>query len=170
MHRTRSAARVLRIALTICVAVLALRPAAAFAQYSRPGVASVPYVYGGTTFTIVSIRGQAVQVKTGTQIVLMISNGNVIAYPGIDAHLVAQAEDALKAFQAGTPSGTSAAPAAGNGGTGSGLTVDGVIAMLNAGISDDLIIEKIHKSGQSFDLSADQMVALKNAKASDSLM
>jgi len=170
MHRTRSAARVLRIALTICVAVLALRPAAAFAQYSRPGVASVPYVYGGTTFTIVSIRGQAVQVKTGTQIVLMISNGNVIAYPGIDAHLVAQAEDALKAFQAGTPSGSSAAPAAGNGGTGSGLTVDGVIAMLNAGISDDLIIEKIHKSGQSFDLSADQMVALKNAKASDSLM
>ena len=50
------------------------------------------------------------------------------------------------------------------------LTVDGVISMLQAGISDDIIIEKVHKSGQTFDLSSDDMVRLKNAKASDGLM
>ena len=50
------------------------------------------------------------------------------------------------------------------------LTVDGVVSMLQAGISDDVIIDKIHKSGQTFDLSADDMVRLKNAKASDALM
>ena len=38
---------------------------------------------------------------------------------------------------------------------------------VKAGISDDVIIEKVHKSGQTFDLSADDMVRLKNAKASD---
>ena len=42
--------------------------------------------------------------------------------------------------------------------------------MLNAGISEDIILAKIHKSGSTFDLSADDMVALKRAKASDNLI
>jgi hypothetical protein len=94
----------------------------------------------------------------------------------------ADAEKLAKSFQAWKDSGGEAAlgykvakppadsaPAAASSSK-SGLTVDGVISMLQAGISDDLIIEKIHKSGQTFDLSADDMVRLKKAKASDGLM
>ena len=51
-----------------------------------------------------------------------------------------------------------------------GLTVDGVISLVGAGISDDLIIAKIQKSGQTFDLSTDDMVRLKKAGASDTVM
>lgn len=50
------------------------------------------------------------------------------------------------------------------------LTVDGVISLIDAKISDDLIIAKIQKSGQSFDLSTDDMVRLKKAGASEAVM
>jgi hypothetical protein len=53
---------------------------------------------------------------------------------------------------------------------GTGLTVDGVISMLSAGISSDVVVSKIQKSGQTFDLSADDMVRLKKAGASDEVM
>ena len=48
--------------------------------------------------------------------------------------------------------------------------MDGVISLVGAGISDDLIIAKIQKSGQTFDLSTDDMVRLKKAGASDAVM
>jgi hypothetical protein len=54
--------------------------------------------------------------------------------------------------------------------SGAGLTVDGVISMLSAGISSDVIVTKIQKSGQSFDLSTDDIVRLKKAGASDEVM
>jgi hypothetical protein len=138
-------------------------------QSRQSSVKTVSYVYNGTQYTIITIAGQPAQVRVGTQVVLMFSGGNVIPFPGVDAHLVANVQDAVKAFQAGTPSG-SAAAAPPAGGQKSGLTVDGVVTMLNAGISEDVIIERIHKSGQSFDLTPDEMVALKKAKASDNLM
>jgi hypothetical protein len=50
------------------------------------------------------------------------------------------------------------------------LTVDGVISLVKAGLSDELIIAKIQKSGQAFDLSTDDMVRLKQAKASDAVI
>jgi hypothetical protein len=90
-----------------------------------------------------------------------------------DAAVVAAAEDAVKAYRAGTPPESGGAAAATGGGSAapsSGLTVDGVISLLNAGLSDDLIITKIQKSGQSFDLSTDDMVRLKQAKASDAVI
>jgi hypothetical protein len=51
-----------------------------------------------------------------------------------------------------------------------GLTVDGVISLIQAGISADLIIAKIQKSGQTFDLSTEDMVRLKKAGATDAVM
>jgi hypothetical protein len=89
-----------------------------------------------------------------------------------DANTVAAAEEAAKAYKAGTPSDGGGSPASGTAGAapGSGLTVDGVISLLNAGLSDDIIITKIQKSGQAFDLSTDDMVRLKKAKASDAVM
>jgi hypothetical protein len=77
-----------------------------------------------------------------------------------------------KATKPSTPAASASAvsPSAAGATAKPGLTVDGVISMLQAGISDDVIIEKVHKSWQTFDLSADDMVRLKNAKASDALM
>jgi len=161
------------LTLLLCFVLASLSGSAAFAQIGRSKqgyVKSVPYTYNGQQFTIVLYGTQPAQVAMGTQVVLIISGGNVIAYPGADAHVVANAEDAFKAYQAGTPSGGAAVPAAAGGGAQSGLTVAGVVSMLNAGISEDIILAKIHKSGQTFDLSADDMVALKKAKASDNLI
>jgi hypothetical protein len=61
-----------------------------------------------------------------------------------------------------SPAGQPQSPAA--------LTVDGVISLLDAKISDDLVIAKIQKSGQTFDLSTDDMVRLKKAGASEAVM
>ena len=110
---------------------------------------------------------------------ILDSGGDLKLLPTVTG---ADAEKLAKSFQAWKDSGGEAAlgykvakPPSGSGPTAGstakpGLTVDGVISMLEAGISDDLIIEKIHQSGQSFDLSADDMVRLKKAKASDALM
>lgn len=90
-----------------------------------------------------------------------------------DPAAVSLAEEAAKAYQAGAPSGVaSGAGTAGSPspGTSSGLTVDGVISLIDAKISDDLIIAKIQKSGQTFDLSTDDMVRLKKAGASEAVM
>lgn len=169
LNPDRCGASRVRLALVLC---FLLAGSTAFGQYgrSREGyIKRVPYVFNGQQFNIVTYGGQPAQVTVGTQVVLMISAGNVIPYPGADAHLVANAEDALKAYQAGTPSGSTAAPAAG-GGTKSGLTVDGVVTMLNGGLSDDIIIAKIHQANTAFDLSPDDMVRLKKAKASDAVI
>lgn len=50
------------------------------------------------------------------------------------------------------------------------LSVDDVIKLSKAGLSDDTIVEKIRKSGQAFDLSPDQMIQLKSAGVSDKVM
>ena len=50
------------------------------------------------------------------------------------------------------------------------LTVNDVIKMAQAKLSETIIAAKIKKNGTAFDLSADQLVALKGASASDELI
>jgi hypothetical protein len=66
--------------------------------------------------------------------------------------------------------GATARDSSASGSSGAGLTVDGVVAMLQAGISSDLVITKIQQSGQTFNLSTDDMIRLKKAGASDAVM
>src|ERR1017187_672768 len=47
------------------------------------------------------------------------------------------------------------------------MTVDDVIRLSKAGLSDDVIIQQIKKKGQHFDLSTDQLVQLKSASVSE---
>src|ERR1019366_8024661 len=47
------------------------------------------------------------------------------------------------------------------------MTVDDVIRLSKAGLSDDVIIQQIKKKGQRFDLSTDQLVQLKSASVSE---
>jgi hypothetical protein len=47
------------------------------------------------------------------------------------------------------------------------LTVDGVISMAQAGLSDDVIVARLRKDGKAFDLSAEDMIRLKQGKVSD---
>jgi hypothetical protein len=48
-----------------------------------------------------------------------------------------------------------------------GLTVDGVISMVEAGLSDDVIIARLQKEDKGFDLTTDEMIRIKKAKVSD---
>jgi len=50
------------------------------------------------------------------------------------------------------------------------LTMDDVIKLSKAGFSDDVIIQKVKKNGQAFDLSPDEMVQLKSAGVSDKVV
>ncbi len=59
---------------------------------------------------------------------------------------------------ANAPTGTSASAGP--------LSVDDVIKLSKAGVDDDVIIQKIKKQGQPFDLSTDQLIQLKSASAS----
>jgi hypothetical protein len=146
----------------------------AYAQ-AKPGVSPaditvVPYAYKGQNYEIRLYKGELMMVSKDSLPVVMYSRGT--AHPiGQDANVVAAAEEAVKAYKAGTPSGGGGASPVGTGASqGSGLTVDGVISLVKAGLSDDLIIAKIQKSGQAFDLSTDDMVRLKQAKASDAVI
>ena len=47
------------------------------------------------------------------------------------------------------------------------MTVDDVIRLSKAGLSDDVIIQQIRKQGQRFNLSTDQLVQLKSASVSE---
>src|ERR1035438_4182657 len=47
------------------------------------------------------------------------------------------------------------------------MTVEDVVKLSKAGLSDDLIIQQIKKKGQPFDLSTDQLLQLKTAHVSD---
>ncbi len=141
------------------------------------GLTIVPYVYKGQSFEIRLLRGQLFMVAQNGLPVVMYMRGTVRPI-STDSSVVSLAEEAVKAYQAGTPSGvagatgaagTAASPSAGAASS-AGLTVDGVISLIGAGISDDLIIAKIQKSGQTFDLSTDDMIRLKKAKASDAVM
>ena len=50
------------------------------------------------------------------------------------------------------------------------LTVDDVIKLTQAGLSEDVLVTKIKKNGQAFDLSPDQMLQLKSNKVSDKVI
>ncbi len=50
------------------------------------------------------------------------------------------------------------------------LTVEGVLAMAGAGLSDDVIIARLRKENKGFDLSPDDMIRIKKAKISDAVM
>lgn len=131
-----------------------------------PGMSTVPYTYKGQNFEFRIYRGEVMMVIKDNFPVLMISRGT--QHPlSQDGNVVNLAEEALKAYKAGTPSAASTAGAAPGS---SGLTVDGVISLVSAGLSDDLIIAKIQKSDQTFDLSTDDMIKLKKAKASDAVI
>ena len=47
------------------------------------------------------------------------------------------------------------------------LSVEDVVKMTKAGLSDDVVVSEIRKSGHSFDLTPDQLISLKTAKVSD---
>ncbi|MGD0132422.1 MAG: hypothetical protein ABSE57_10270 [Bryobacteraceae bacterium] len=142
------------------------------------GLTSVPYIYKGQSFEIRLLRGQLFMVAQNGLPVVMYVRGT--ARPiGTDSAVVSLAEEAVKAYKAGAPSGVAGGaaaagaagpPSAGTASSPTGLTVDGVISLVGAGISDDLIVAKIQKSGQTFDLSTDDMVRLKKAGASDTVM
>jgi hypothetical protein len=48
-----------------------------------------------------------------------------------------------------------------------GMTVQDVIKLSKAGLSDDVIIEQLKTRNQRFDLSTDQLIQLKTAKVSE---
>ena len=50
------------------------------------------------------------------------------------------------------------------------LTVEGVVAMVSAELSDDVIIARLRKENKGFDLSPDDMIRLKKSKVSDAVM
>jgi hypothetical protein len=51
-----------------------------------------------------------------------------------------------------------------------GLTVDGVISMAKAGLSEDVILARLRKEAKPFDLSTDDMIHLKEANVSDAVL
>ncbi len=50
------------------------------------------------------------------------------------------------------------------------LTVDGVLAMAQGGLSDDVIIARLRKEDKAFDLSPEDLLRLKKAKVSDAVL
>jgi hypothetical protein len=52
----------------------------------------------------------------------------------------------------------------------SALTVEDVIKLAKAGLSEDIIVQQIRKNGQAFDLSTEQLIALKAANVSDRII
>lgn len=51
-----------------------------------------------------------------------------------------------------------------------GLTPDSIIEMVQAGISDDVIIVRLREENKPFELSADEMIRLKKGHVSDNVM
>ena len=52
----------------------------------------------------------------------------------------------------------------------SGLTAEDVVKLAKAGLSEDIIIQQIRKNGRAFDLSTDQLIAMKTANVSDRIV
>ena len=50
------------------------------------------------------------------------------------------------------------------------LSLDDVVRMSKAGLSDDIIVQQIRKRPQPFDLTPDQLIELKSAHVSDSVI
>jgi hypothetical protein len=51
-----------------------------------------------------------------------------------------------------------------------GLTVDGVLAMVEAGLSDDVVLARLRKEDKAFDLSPEDIIRVKKAKVSDAVL
>src|SRR5438309_249828 len=51
-----------------------------------------------------------------------------------------------------------------------GLTVENVISLVKAGLSEEVIIARLRKADTPFDLSPEDMIKLKNAGASDHIL
>jgi len=51
-----------------------------------------------------------------------------------------------------------------------GLTVDSIASMVQAGLSEDLVVARIRKEGKAFDLSPEEMIKLKKAGVSDAIL
>lgn len=51
-----------------------------------------------------------------------------------------------------------------------GMSVNGIIEMVQAGLADDVIITLLQKEQKPFDLSLDEMIRLKKAKVSDAVV
>jgi hypothetical protein len=60
-----------------------------------------------------------------------------------------------------------AAPAAQ---AGSGMAVGDVVKLIQSGIGEEIIIAKLKKDGKAFDLSTDDLIALKNAGATSAIL
>ncbi len=84
-----------------------------------------------------------------------------LAIGGAMAAAPAGAQSPDSARESQTPNGTQPAPT---------LTVEDIGRLVQAGISDDLIIAKLRKNGKAFDLSTDDLVKLKKAGASDRIL
>lgn len=146
---------------------LSLGALAQVPQANAPaGMTIVLYTNKGQNFEFRLFRGEVVAVLQNGRPVVMYLQGSPRPVSQ-DGNAVAAAEAAVQAYKSGNPSGGAATGASVST---AGLTVDAVLALLNAGISDDLIIARIQRSGQSIDLSADDMIRLKQAKGSDALM
>jgi hypothetical protein len=52
----------------------------------------------------------------------------------------------------------------------SSLTIEDIVKLVKAGLSENVIIEDIKKSGKAFDLSPDQIIALKESNVSDRII
>ena len=50
------------------------------------------------------------------------------------------------------------------------LSIADIVKLSKAGLSDEVIIQKVKKNGQAFDLSTDQMIELKSAGVSDKVV
>ncbi len=66
---------------------------------------------------------------------------------------------AVSALGQPSPKATSAASG--------GLTVEDLVKMSKAGLSDGIIVQQIRKNGRAFDLTPDQLIQLKTASVSD---
>jgi len=51
-----------------------------------------------------------------------------------------------------------------------GLTVDSIVSMVQAGLSEDLIVTRIRKEDKAFDLSPEDMIKLKKSGVSDAIL
>jgi hypothetical protein len=51
-----------------------------------------------------------------------------------------------------------------------GISVEDVMKLAKAGLSEDIIVEQIRKKNQAFDLTTDQLIALKTAGVSDRIV
>ena len=50
------------------------------------------------------------------------------------------------------------------------LTVDDIVKLVQAGLSEDLVLAKIRQNGKAFDLGVDKLLRLKSASVSDQII